>query len=76
MPICSVPEYTFCQERDTFNGVQCCSGTDGDPSSSNLCREGKDTQCSNDAARTACQWLQDVATIVVSLIEGELFGDI
>lgn len=35
------PEYTFCQERDGFSEPQCCSGTDGDPSESNVCAEGK-----------------------------------
>lgn len=35
-----IAEYTFCQERDLFNGVRCCSGTDGDPSELNICAEG------------------------------------
>lgn len=37
----SAAEYTFCQERDMFNGAQCCSGVDGDPSADNVCSEGK-----------------------------------
>eukprot|EP00903_Cladosiphon_okamuranus_P015103 g13970.t1 len=32
-------KYTFCQERDLFNGVRCCTGTDGDPSELNVCTE-------------------------------------
>lgn len=30
----------YCQRRATFDGLQCCSGVDGDPSSTNVCAEG------------------------------------
>lgn len=35
-----IVEYSFYQERDLFNGVRCCAGSDGDPSELNVCAEG------------------------------------
>lgn len=40
-------EYTYCQERDTFNGLQCCTGADGYVSELNVCSEGKNLRPRN-----------------------------
>ena len=51
----SFTEYTFCQERDLFNGVRCCTGTDGDPDELNVCAEGNANTSETDIFSGASQ---------------------
>eukprot|EP00752_Nemacystus_decipiens_P014886 g13254.t1 len=59
-------KYTFCQERDLFNGVRCCAGTDGDPSELNVCAE--DSICDAPEAQSTIERTEVWASILGSCV--------